>query len=180
MDNARIVDGKVEDQRERTGPYAIKLMVQVTMWIASIIVFGSTSQANGNGCSTQCAYAITTGLLSFIFLSFLLIFNFLAEINRLSRQVWFTYQFEAFCMYLLILWWIPGVANIASVRSATPGNGEVFAFVAFFGSIYGSFKAYHTYVEDNYRRAIEEREKELKALELEMPTSQIEYAVERN
>mmetsp|Transcript_11839 Transcript_11839/g.31833 ORF Transcript_11839/g.31833 Transcript_11839/m.31833 type:complete len:180 (-) Transcript_11839:273-812(-) len=159
-----------EEPSQRISPYAMKLMMQVVMWISSIIVFGSTAELSSNRgtCNAACGYAVATGVISFLHLSLLLVCNFLTEINRLSRQTWFSHQFEAFNMYLLVFWWIPGVANIASVRSQTPGTGQVFAFVAFYGSMYGAFKAYHSYKEEEYRLEQEHNEQERIAAEQEL------------
>mmetsp|Transcript_10706 Transcript_10706/g.22754 ORF Transcript_10706/g.22754 Transcript_10706/m.22754 type:complete len:179 (-) Transcript_10706:574-1110(-) len=164
------MDMKAPQERSRISPYAMKLVVQVTMWMSSIIVFGSTAELSSNRgtCNAACGYAVAVGVISFLHLTLLLLCNFLTEINRLSRQTWFSHQFETFNMYLLVFWWTPGVANIASVRSQTPGPGQVFGFVAFFGSMYGSFKAYHSHKEEQYRLDMERKEAERIAAEQEL------------
>ncbi|KAA8494295.1 hypothetical protein FVE85_4270 [Porphyridium purpureum] len=146
----------------RISPYGLKIATQLVMWISSIIVFGSTSNSadESNVCTSACAYAIISGLVSFIYLSILLLLNLLTELSRLSRRGFFTYHFEAYLMYFLILWWTPAIANIAQVNTPVPSSGIVFGWVCFFASMYGSFEAYHTYVDDLYLRTKLEAERE--------------------
>mmetsp|Transcript_18222 Transcript_18222/g.31584 ORF Transcript_18222/g.31584 Transcript_18222/m.31584 type:complete len:179 (-) Transcript_18222:269-805(-) len=154
--------------RVHVSPYGLKLCTQVVMWVSSIIVFGSTAQAHTNGsCDASCGYAIATGVISFIHLTLLLFFNLMCELSRLSRQGWFTHHFEAYNMYLLVFWWIPGVSNIAQYRTPSPGTGQFFAFIAFFGSLYGSLKAYHSYKEEELRRTLYQEQKDRESMEEE-------------
>lgn len=78
----------------------------------------------------------------------LLVANYFAEGRRNWREGWFTHGREFYLIGLLVVVWLPGVATVSS-HEGGDNLQRWFTWLAFFGSIYASFKAYHSYKEED-------------------------------
>lgn len=139
-------------------PFAQKVATQAFVWLASIIVFGATWDFSRsiNKCNSLCGYAIATGVVSFIFCSLMLLAHYLLMVGRIDRDGWFTNAAEMRFMIALVIWWGPGVGGLSAVlrnknigvSPHTNGVAIFFGWLAFFASIYGAYKAYHSKMEE--------------------------------
>lgn len=138
-------------------PFGQKVAAQAFVWLASIVVFGATSDFSReiDKCNSLCGYAIATGVVSFIFCSLILLAHYLLLIGRIDRDGWFTNAAEMRFMIALVVWWGPGVGGLSALlrnsRGESPHTNGVaifFGWLAFFASIYGAFKAYHSKKEE--------------------------------
>ncbi len=144
--------------------FAQKLLGECFVWLASMVVFGSTVNlvANNGQCAGLCKYAIATGIISVLITSLLLLGHYLTWTTKMDRSSWFTSVAEMRFMAVLVVWWGAGVGGLSAVtRSPTQtslkmfapvshasGVGIFFGWLAFFGSIYTTFKAYHASKEE--------------------------------
>lgn len=139
-------------------PYAQKVATETFVWLASMVVFGATSDfARVRGtCNPLCAYGIVTGLFSFILASGLLTGHYMCWVGKMDRHNgWFTNAVEMRLMSALVIWWGAGVGGLSAVYRNSRGpalhtsNVAIFfGWLAFFASIYGAYKAYHNKRED--------------------------------
>jgi hypothetical protein len=138
-------------------PFAQKVATQAFVWLASIIVFGATSDvAHASGkCNSLCMYGIVAGVVSFIFSSFLLVAHYMCLMGRMDRNGWFTSAAERRFMIALAMWWGPAVGGLSALlrndvgpSPHTNGVAIFFGWLAFFGSIYGAYKCYHVQQEE--------------------------------
>ena len=103
-------------------------------------------------CNGRCGYNYVVGLGSFLYLSLILLCNYLCETHVMSRSGWFSYKTELFLMYGLVIWWIPGVAVLSDFENPISGVGEVWGYLALFGSIFCCFAAYRTFRVEQYKQ----------------------------
>jgi len=87
------------------------------------------------------------------FLTLVLLLNYLSVNGSLSRRGWFSHRSEMKLMLILTLWWTAGIGGVSCVDgnvndSVSTGVGIVASWLAFFGSIFGTYKAYHALKED--------------------------------
>eukprot|EP00171_Calliarthron_tuberculosum_P007310 IDg7310t1 len=130
--------------------YAQKLTSLAFVTLCSTVVAGheaNFASAFGN-CKSSCQLHITLGVFSFVFSLSLLFANRLAEGRTISREGWFSHRHEMYLIGVLIVVWLIGVG---SVSSQDRGEELVrwFAWLAFFGSMYATFKAYHSSKEED-------------------------------
>ncbi|KAA8494511.1 hypothetical protein FVE85_2752 [Porphyridium purpureum] len=140
--------------------YTQKLAGQLWVWTGSNVLWGSNLDVQLNvtkSCNGHCVYNYLCGAGSFLFLSFILLFNYLCETHTMSRSGWFSYKVELFMMYALAIWWIPGVAVASSIENPVSGVGEVWAYLSLFGSIFVCFAAYRAYRVEQYKEYIVNR-----------------------
>lgn len=139
-------------------PFAQKLAAQCFIWLASIVVFGSTADfaTSNNRCSSLCRFGIATGVLSFIATTLILVAHYLTWSSKVHKSSWFSSAAEKRIMFGLAIWWTVGVSCLSAFGKAD-GNTAVrhtselaimFGWLAFFGSIYGTYKAYHSQREE--------------------------------
>lgn len=144
-----------------------KLFGEMFVWLASMVVFGSTLNlvANKSGtCGPLCKYAIVTGVISILVTSLLLVGHWLTWSTKNDRSSWFTSNAEMRFMGGLVVWWGAGVGGLSAVSAPrdtvanlkgfapiahASGVGLFFGWLAFFGSIYTTFKAYHAAKEES-------------------------------
>lgn len=139
-------------------PFAQKVATQAFVWLASIVVFGATSDvARVSGkCNSLCTYGVITGVVSFIFTSMIMAAHYMCWAGRMDRNGWFTSAAERRFMIALVMWWGPGVGGLSAVlrndrvgaSAHTNGVAIFFGWLAFFGSIYGAYKCYHVQQEE--------------------------------
>lgn len=142
-------------------PFAQKLAAQAFVWICSVVVFGSTidyTSKDYTTCSALCRYAIAAGILSFLFTSAMLIGQYLTWSNYIDKSSWLSPSAEKRGFILLMIWWAIGVATLSALEPSPLNNrvpvahtskvAVIFGWLAFFGSIYGAYKAYHSGKEE--------------------------------
>lgn len=140
-------------------PFAEKIAAQAFVWLASIVVFGSTANfaSTIDVCESLCRFGIATGVVSFLFTSGMLLAHYLTWSNKIDKGTWFSSGAETKYMYFLLLWWTIGVACLSSLvdfkgtgipARHTSGLAIMFGWLAFFASIYGAYKAYHSEKEE--------------------------------
>eukprot|EP00180_Rhodochaete_pulchella_P000300 Plantae.Rhodophyta-Rhodochaete_pulchella.ctg121.p1 GENE.Plantae.Rhodophyta-Rhodochaete_pulchella.ctg121~~Plantae.Rhodophyta-Rhodochaete_pulchella.ctg121.p1 ORF type:complete len:200 (-),score=37.71 Plantae.Rhodophyta-Rhodochaete_pulchella.ctg121:310-909(-) len=149
----RLAERKV--RRTDLNPYQTKIVTQGFVLLASVVVFGSVAdEANyTEECGGLCVYGLIVGLFSAVFLAIVLFLNYLSKQGSLSRSGRFSHRFEMQLMMFLVVWWTAGVGGVASAEKITTGVGVVFAWLAFLGSIFATFKAFQTRKEEDERWA---------------------------
>lgn len=137
--------------------YAQKLTAQAFVWLCCIVVWGNVANdATIRGkCSTHCGFQIAFAVLAWLCASIILILNYLAESSSLSRHGCFSHGVEAQLTALLMVLWVPGVASASSYRAA-PIIATWFSWLGFFGSVYATYKAYHSFKEEDLPSALPE------------------------
>lgn len=139
-------------------PFAQMIAAQAFIWLASIVVFGSTADfavKHKDFCLHQCRFNIAAGVLSFFGMSFLLTGHYLTLSNNMAKGSWFSSRAETRYMIVLVFWWTVGASCLSAfvdVRgipaSQTTKLATMFGWLAFFGSIFGAYKAYHSEQEE--------------------------------
>ncbi|KAA8495312.1 hypothetical protein FVE85_1467 [Porphyridium purpureum] len=139
-------------------PYAQKIISESFVWLASLIVWGSgcdfaTKYNRGTPvdgtCNGICVWQIICGLMSWLFMTFILVMNFMCETGRASRYGWFSHKFEMQLLFVPCLIWIPGVAAISARDSPAVGSAVFFSWMCFAGSFYAATKAYRSFREED-------------------------------
>ncbi|CAN8070751.1 unnamed protein product [Agarophyton chilense] len=125
--------------------YATKLVALAFVWLCSIVVWGHQSNVAAviDKCNARCIIHIIFAFISWLFTSMLLIANYRAESDRTEG---YTSSYEPQATALLIFF------SVIVVISASTHNGadfiiKWFAWLGFFGSIYATFKSYHSFKE---------------------------------
>lgn len=139
-------------------PYAQKVACEAFVWLCSIVVFGSTADfaTSSDVCSSLCTASIVWGVISFVFISMMLLAHVVQYKGKSEALTWYTSKSERDSMIALALWWTFGVSILSSVEKLDAGGSMfhtswiaiVFGWLAFFGSIYGSYKAHHAREEE--------------------------------
>ncbi len=134
----------------RISVYAQKLTSLAFVVLCSVVFFGHEANRAGalKQCSHMCRWHIALGLFTFIYSAILLLANHLAEGRRISRDGWFTHGREVHLIALLFVLWTLGVITV-STKDGGDGVTLWFAWLAFFGSAYATFKAYHSFKEED-------------------------------
>lgn len=140
-------------------PHAQKIAAEVVIWLASVVVFGSTANfaTVTERCRPLCRFAIVTGVFSCFLTTAILGGHCLTWSSRVSKNSWMSSSAELSYMIALVVWWTVGVSTL----SAYGGNGDIkfpvphtshlaiaFGWLAFFSSIFGAYKAYHAQKEE--------------------------------
>lgn len=131
--------------------YSQKLAALAFVWLCSIIVWGNVSNyATIRGqCEARCAIQIAFALLVWVYVSMLLLLNFLAESQSLSRQGCFSHGTEAQWTGLVIFLWMPVLVSVSTINELPTIVATWFAWLGFFGACYASYKAYHSFKEED-------------------------------
>lgn len=130
--------------------YAQKLTAVAFVALCALVVWGHTANigAARRNCGSSCRFQIIFGVVIWLFASILLLFNYLCERGSMARTGFFSHGLEAQLIALLVILWIPLVASCSSVGKA-PSLTIWFAWLGFLGSIYATFKAYHSFKEED-------------------------------
>lgn len=135
-------------------PYAQKLGTQAFVWLCSIVVFGSAANFNfevEGKCLGLCRFSIAAGAVSFSCLTLLLIGHILVGTRKLDRSSWLSSDTEKRFMTILAFWWAIASATASAISNKEPYRPTlpfVFSWLAFFGSMVASYKAYHASKEE--------------------------------
>ena len=137
-----------------------KLTALAFVWLCSIVSWGHAANIASviGKCTARCGFQVTIGVVSWVYTSVLLVLNYLTESDRLSRTGCFSHGMEVQLMAALIILWIPGVgaASVADLESPSSVVSIWFAWLAFFGSIFTTYKAYHSFKEEDLPSALPE------------------------
>lgn len=138
-------------------PFAQKIAAEFIIWLASIVVFGSTADFSSSidRCSVLCGLSIASGVISFFATSSILVGHYLIWSLTITKNAWMSSSAELNYMIALVLLWTVGV----SILSAYEGEANIpvphtsrlaiaFGWFAFFSSIFGAYKAYHSQKEE--------------------------------
>lgn len=130
--------------------YAQKLTALVFVWLCAIVVWGNNANVAGvaNKCSVLCIIQIVCAVLVWVYVTVLLILNFLTENGKTLSRTSFSHAVEAQFTVVLIFLWLPVVFVASSLNAAAP-VAIWFAWFGFFGSIYATYKAYHCFKEED-------------------------------
>jgi hypothetical protein len=136
--------------------YAQKLTGLAFVWLCSIVVWGHTANIGSalRKCGNSCRFQIVMGVVTWLFSSVLLLFNYLCERGSMARTGFFSHGLEVQLIAVLALLWIPLVGAVSAVKKGTSGFSTPtltvwFAWLGFFASLYGTFKAYHSFKEED-------------------------------
>lgn len=126
--------------------YAHKLTAQAFVWLCSIVVWGNVANAAGirNVCYGRCIVEIIFAALVWLGATIILCHNYYAERSPNSSA----YFMEAQVTALLIFLWIPVIICI-STYDGGPVVATWFAWLGLFGNIYATYKAYHSFKEED-------------------------------
>lgn len=127
--------------------YITKLVALAFVWLCSIVVWGHEANVAGvqAQCQARCIVQIVFSAASWLFASILLFLNYKAESNR-DGQEGYTGSLEPqLITFLVIIWTI--VITSASTRNGADFVTIWFSWLGFFGSIYATFKSYHSLKE---------------------------------
>lgn len=130
--------------------YSQKLTALAFVWLCSVVVWGNVTNFAGiaRKCPLRCGFQIAFGVIAFVYVSILLALNALTECNVINRVDRFSHGVEAQFTAVLTFLWIPLVASSSTYQSPTH-IATVFSWLGFFGSIYASYKAYHSFKEED-------------------------------
>lgn len=130
--------------------YAQKLTALAFVWLCAIVVWGHvTNFAHASGsCAGNCSLQIAIGVIAWVYTSILLVLNYLTESGSMSRTGMFSHGLEVQLIAGLVLIWTPAVGSVSTVGNASPVT-VWFAWLGFFGSIYATYKAYHSFKEED-------------------------------
>lgn len=136
--------------------YAQKLTALAFVWLCCIVVWGNVANlATARGiCILRCRLQITFSVITWIYSSFLLVLNYLTEASTLSRTGCFSHGLEAQFTAFMIILWIPVLATTSSNNYENVATW--FSWLGFFGSIYASYKAYHSFKEEDLPSSLPE------------------------
>eukprot|EP00184_Porphyridium_aerugineum_P000137 CAMPEP_0184693072 /NCGR_PEP_ID=MMETSP0313-20130426/1370_1 /TAXON_ID=2792 /ORGANISM="Porphyridium aerugineum, Strain SAG 1380-2" /LENGTH=194 /DNA_ID=CAMNT_0027151033 /DNA_START=136 /DNA_END=720 /DNA_ORIENTATION=- len=140
--------------KARTGdlsPYAQKIVAEAFVWLCSLIVWGAAADecTQLGGCDGFAGWQVACGILSWLFMSFILFMNYVCESGKSSRYGWFSHRFEMQMLIFPCLLWVPGVATTSSRNSEASGVAVFFAWLAFLGSFWSVLKAYFSFREED-------------------------------
>lgn len=145
--------------------FAQKLATQCFIWLASVVVFGSTADfATGSTCNLLCILSISVGVCSFLLCTLILVGQIFVWIGWIEASTFLSPSAEKHYMSSLTFLWVFGVSFLSAhrgTRSPFPGNETeliavahttglaiIFGWLAFFAAIFGTYKAYHAQKEE--------------------------------
>lgn len=176
--------------------YSKKLTALAFVWLCAIVVWGNLSNYATilRKCDARCAVTISFAIFVWLNVTLLLVFNYLAEKQSISRHGCFSHGLEVQWIGLLIFLWIPVLVSVSMLPSGTTtalsdtnaegtistmdgtrfldpdialvGNirqsgidvlvafqgtpvANWFAWLGFLGSWYATYKAYHSFKEED-------------------------------
>lgn len=135
--------------------YSQKLTALAFVWLCAIVVWGNVANyASVLGkCVARCGLQIGFAVLAWLYVSTLLIFNYLAEKGTFSRNGCFSHGLEVQWIGSLVVVWIPVLVSTSTVDAA-PVVATWFAWGGFFGAFYATYKAYHSFKEEDLPSAL--------------------------
>lgn len=127
-----------------------KLTVLAFVALCALVVWGHTSNiaAANRSCSPTCVFQVIFGVLVFAWSCVLLLCNHLASNGTISRTGCFSHGLEVQLVGLSIIFWVPLVATVSAVGQA-PALTITFVWLGFFGAMYATFLAYHSFKEQD-------------------------------
>lgn len=142
--------------------YSQKLTALAFVWLCAIVVWGNVANyASIKGdCVGRCGVQIGFAVLAWFYVSGLLVFNYLAESETISRHGCFSHGSEVQWIGVLVLVWIPVVISSSTISSSPGGADPIvatwFAWGGFFGAFYATYKAYHSFKEEDLPSSLPE------------------------
>lgn len=141
--------------------YSQKLTALAFVWLCAIVVWGnvanfasvSVSTVTTDACDARCGVQIGFAVLAWLYVSGLLILNYLTEKNSMSRNGCFSHGLEVQWIGFLVVLWIPVLVSTSTVGAA-PVVATWFAWGGFFGAFYATYKAYHSFKEEDLPSAL--------------------------
>mmetsp|Transcript_6717 Transcript_6717/g.12002 ORF Transcript_6717/g.12002 Transcript_6717/m.12002 type:complete len:192 (-) Transcript_6717:1382-1957(-) len=132
--------------------YARKIAAELVVGFSSLVSFASLADSINtlNIYSASTWYSLVVGIVSFLYIIFLLTMGYCTETTRDSS--WFSPRFEMQLLLFLVIWWIPGLGFICNVRTVQSGVGIVFSWIAFVASIYGTYQAFNAWQDFELNR----------------------------
>jgi hypothetical protein len=136
--------------------YAQKLIVLAFVWLSSLVVWGHTANVSSASrkCGSTCRFQIVMGVVLWLFSSVLLLFNYLCERGSMARTGFFSHGLEVQLIAVLALLWIPLVGAVSAVQKGSSAFSAPvltiwFGWLGFFASLFATFKAYHSFKEED-------------------------------
>lgn len=135
--------------------YARKLTALAFVSLCALVVWGHRSNiaAAFRTCDSTCVFQIAFAVVIWLYVSILMLFNYLCESGSMSRTGFFSHGLEVQLIALSVLLWVPLVATVSAVGKA-PLLTVWFAWLGFFGNIYATFLAYHSFKEEDMPTAV--------------------------
>jgi hypothetical protein len=135
--------------------YAQKLTALAFVSLCAVVVWGHTANigAAGKSCGSSCRFQIVVGVVVWLYSTILLLFNYMCERGSMMRTGFFSHGLEVQLIAILAVVWIPLVGSVSAVNKA-PLLTVWFAWLGFFGTMYATFKAYHSFKEEDLPSAI--------------------------
>lgn len=130
--------------------YSTKLTALSFVWLSSLVTWANIANYGAvlTRCDLRCIVVIAVGVFVWFYSSLLLSLNWLAESDRLSRNGFFSHGLEVMWISFLVLFWIPIIIT-TSKHPLLPAVVVWFSWAGFFASIYATFKAYHSFKEED-------------------------------
>jgi len=129
--------------------YVQKLTSLAFVTLCSVVFFGHQANLSAvtGECAEMCRWHISLGVFAAVYGLLLLTANYMGEKQQISRDGWFTHGREVHLIAILVLIWTLGVVTVSTRNKGTDGLMTCFAWMAFFGSLFATFKAYHSFKE---------------------------------
>lgn len=130
--------------------YAKKLTTLAFVSLCAVVVWGHTANmgAANRTCPSNCIFQISFAVLIWLYVGLLLLFNYLCEKGSMQRTGFFSHGLEVQLVGLAVLLWVPLVASVSAINKAS-SLSIWFAWLGFFGNIYATFLAYHSFKEED-------------------------------
>lgn len=130
--------------------YAKKLTALAFVALCAVVVWGHSANigAAKRTCPSSCVFQIAFAVLIWLYVSMLLLFNYLCEKGTMLRTGFFSHGLEVQLVGVAVLLWVPLVATVSAIGKAPPLT-TWFAWLGFFGNIYATFLAYHSFKEED-------------------------------
>lgn len=129
--------------------YVQKLSSLAFVTLCSVVFWGHQANLSAvhTECLPMCRWHISLGVFASLYGMILLIANYMGEKQQISRDGWFTHGREVHLILVLVLLWTLGVVTVSTKNRGTDGLMTWFAWLSFFGSVFATFKAYHSFKE---------------------------------
>lgn len=130
--------------------YSTKLFALVFVILCAVVVWGNAVNiaTSMNKCGSRCGITIAFAGLAWVYAMLLFFLNWLAERGTVSRNGCFSHGVEVQWIAILVPIWIPAVVATNKFRIES-SVGAWFSWGGFFGSAYATFKAYHSFKEED-------------------------------
>lgn len=130
--------------------YARKLTALAFVALCALVVWGHSANigAANRECSSSCVFQIAFAVVIWLYVSVLMLFNYLCENGSMARTGFFSHGLEVQLVAVAVVLWVPVVATVSAVGKA-PTLSVWFAWLGFFGTMYATFLAYHSFKEED-------------------------------